>query len=234
MADVPVVLITGTRKGIGRFLAEQFTQRGVLVEGCSREAPDWTLAGYTHHLADVTDEDQVRTMMGAIQKRHGRLDVLINNAGIASMNHALLTPLSTARKITEINFLGTFLVCREAARLMQRRRFGRIINFSTIAAPMMLEGEAIYAASKSAVETLTRILARELAPFGITCNAIGPTPIDTDLIRAVPPEKIQRLLDRLAIKRPGRFEDVMNVIDFFIRLESDYITGQVLYLGGVS
>jgi 3-oxoacyl-[acyl-carrier protein] reductase len=95
-----------------------------------------------------------------------------------------------------------------------------------------LEGEAIYAASKSAVVTLTQILARELADFGITCNVVAPTPIETDLIRNVPKEKIDRIVQQLAIKRLGRFEDVANVIDFFVRPESDYITGQVIYLGG--
>jgi 3-oxoacyl-[acyl-carrier protein] reductase len=99
---------------------------------------------------------------------------------------------------------------------------------------MQLEGESIYAASKSAVETLTKIMARECAAFGITVNAVGPSPIDTDLIKNVPAASIQTIINRLAIKRPGTSSDVLNVIDFFIRPESDYITGQVIYLGGVS
>jgi 3-oxoacyl-[acyl-carrier protein] reductase len=116
---------------------------------------------------------------------------------------------------------------------MRRRRYGRIVNISSIAVPMRLEGESIYAASKSAVVTFSRILARELADSGITCNVVGPTPIETDLIRGVPREKIDSIVERLAIKRLGRFEDVANVIDFFVKPESDYITGQVIYLGGV-
>jgi 3-oxoacyl-[acyl-carrier protein] reductase len=80
---------------------------------------------------------------------------------------------------------------------------------------------------------LTQVLARELAEFGITCNVVGPTPIETDLISGVPKEKIERLVKRLPIQRLGRFEDVANVVDFFVRPESDYITGQVIYLGGV-
>ncbi len=232
--DQQVVLITGTRKGIGRFLAERFAHSGALVEGCSREPPDWSLEGYTHHLADVADEAQVKAMMTSIARRHGRLDIVINNAGVAAMNHSLLTPIASLDRIFDTNVRGTFLVCREAARLMQRRRFGRIVNVSTVAVPLRLEGEALYAASKSAVETLTRILAREFGPLGITVNAIGPTPIETDLIRGVPPDKIQKIVDSLAIRRLGRFEDVANVIDFFVRPESEYVTGQVIYLGGVS
>jgi 3-oxoacyl-[acyl-carrier protein] reductase len=161
------------------------------------------------------------------------LDVLINNAGIASMNSLLLTPAETARKILETNFMGTFIACREAARLMKKHSFGRIVNFATVASALKLEGEAVYASSKAAIVTFTEIAARELAPFGITVNAVAPTPIETDLIRSVGAEKIERLIQRQAIKRIGEFRDVANVIDFFIRPESDFVTGQVIFLGGV-
>jgi len=233
MSDAEVVLITGTRKGIGRYLAEHFVSKGALVEGCSRTTPEWKLENYTHHCLDVADEAQVKAMLSSIQKRHRRLDILINNAGIASMNHVLLTPTATVDRIMATNFRGTFLLCREAAKLMLRRRYGRIVNLSTIAVPMRLEGEAVYAASKSAVVTFSQILARELADFGITCNVVGPTPVETDLIRSVPKEKIDAIVNQLAIKRLGRFEDVANLIDFFVKPESDYITGQVIYLGGI-
>jgi 3-oxoacyl-[acyl-carrier protein] reductase len=148
------------------------------------------------------------------------------------MNHILLMPEAMASRIVNTNLMGTFLMCRESAKLMKKHGFGRIVNFSTVAVPMNLDGEAVYAASKSAVVTFTKVIARELAEFGITCNAVGPTPIQTDLIRAVPEEKINRIVNDLAIKRLGRFEDVANVIDFFIKPESEYITGQVIYLGG--
>jgi 3-oxoacyl-[acyl-carrier protein] reductase len=232
VTEQEVVLITGTSRGIGRFLVEHFLQRGALVEGCARSPVDWELPGYTHHQVDISNEGQVKAMLSAIQRRHGRLDIAINNAGIAAMNHALLTPGETASRILNINVLGSFLVCREAAKLMRRRNYGRIVNFSTIAVPLRLEGEALYAAAKSAVEMLTRILAREFAPFGITVNAIGPTPIETDLIRSVPREKLQHIIDTLAIRRFGTFADIAHVIDFFVHPASNYITGQVIYLGG--
>jgi 3-oxoacyl-[acyl-carrier protein] reductase len=229
-----IVLITGTRKGIGRHLAELYAGRGDVVIGVSRAQPDWTLAGYEHHLADVADERAVKALFLDVRKRHGRIDALVNNAGIASMNHVLLTPLSTLRAIFETNVFGTFLFCREAARLMQAGgRGGRIVNFATVATPLKLEGEAAYAASKAAVVSLTEVLARELAPFKITVNAVGPTPIDTDLIRSVPREKMDALVRRQAIPRMGTMADVANAIDFFLRAESDFVTGQVLYLGGV-
>ena len=234
MSDREVVFITGTRKGIGRYLVRHFSKKGVIIEGCSRKPVDWKVENYNHHIADVTDENQIKLIFSYIQKKYNRLDIIINNAGIALMNHTLLTPISTVNRIMETNFIGTFLVCREGAKLMKKRNYGRIVNISTIAVPLHLEGEAIYASSKNAVTTFTKILAHELADYGITCNVIGPTPIQTDLIRSIPKEKIDRLINKLAIKRLGRFDDVTNVIDFFTKPSSDYITGQVIYLGGIS
>ena len=230
--DREVVLVTGSRKGIGRALVEHYVKNGAAVEGCSRSKPDWELAGYVHHCVDVFDEQQVREMMRSITKRHGRLDVLINNAGMASMNHSLLMPAETARQILEINTLGAFVVAREAARLMQRRRYGRIVSIGSVAPALRIEGEAMYAASKAALLTFSQIFAHEVGSYGITCNVVAPTPVRTDLIRSVPDDKIDRLTQRLAVKRLGTFDDVINVVEFFASPRSDYITGQVIYLGG--
>jgi 3-oxoacyl-[acyl-carrier protein] reductase len=228
-----VILITGARKGIGLYLAEHYLEQGRRVVGCSRKPADLTHERYTHVCADVADEAAVKELFTVIRKDCGRLDALVNNAGIASMNHALLTPMSTVEKIMRTNLLGTYLMSREAAKLMRKSAGGRIVNFSTVAVPLALEGEAAYAASKAAVVSLTSVLAKEFAPLGITVNAVGPTPIETDLIRAVPADKLARLVESQAIKRLGELRDVANVIDFFLRPESDFVTGQTLYLGGV-
>lgn len=229
----PITLITGTRKGIGKYLAEHFVRQGHHVIGCSRNKPDWNLEGYEHFQVDVSDENGVKVLFSFIKKKYGRLDHLINNAGIASMNHFLLTPVTTVSKILNTNVIGTFLFCREAAKLMQKKGYGRIVNFTTVAVPLKLEGESIYAASKAAVISFTEVIARELSTYGITVNSIGPTPIETDLIRSVPKEKLEALIDRQAIKRYGTVEDVANVVDFFLNEESSFVTGQTLFLGGV-
>jgi 3-oxoacyl-[acyl-carrier protein] reductase len=234
MNERPVILITGARKGIGRHLALHYLDRGALVVGCSRQPADLEADGYWHHCVDVCDESAVRRVLSAVRERLGTLHVLINNAGVASMNHALLTPMESVRQVLETNVAGTFLFSREAAKLMRSAPLARIVNVTTVAVPLRLEGEAIYAASKAAVEMLTRVLAREVAPLGITCNAVGPTPIETDLIKGVPRAKIDRLVASQAIPRLGQPADVANVIDFFLRPESNFITGQVIYLGGVS
>ena len=233
VSDKPVMLVTGSRKGIGRYLAEHYLKKGYLVEGCSRGELDLG-EGYHHHQVDVADEKGVRNMVADITKRHGRIDAVLNNAAIASMNHVLLTPAKTANRMMEVNVTGTMLVCRDAAKVMMRRRFGRIVNFTTIVAPIALSGEAIYAASKSAVVTFTRILAFELGQWGITCNSFGATPIMTDMIKGVPQEKINAVVNNLAVKRLGSHEDCANVCDFFVNPASDNITGQVIYLGGIS
>jgi 3-oxoacyl-[acyl-carrier protein] reductase len=230
----PVTLVTGARKGLGRFIAEHYVARGHFVVGCSRDDSDLRSERYRHFTTDVADERTVKPIFTFLRKEVGRLDNLINNAGIASMNHALLMPMTTVESILSTNVKGTFLFCREAARVMQKKQHGRIVNLTTVATPLMLEGEAIYAASKAAVLSLTQVLAREFAPFGITVNAVGPTPVRTDLMRGVPEEKVDRLLLRQAIPRWGEPEDVVNVIDFFLRKESGFITGQNIYLGGVS
>jgi 3-oxoacyl-[acyl-carrier protein] reductase len=233
MSDNKVVVITGTRKGIGRALAEYYARNGCHVVGCSRSPFEAELPNYRHCCLDVSDEPLVKRMFSEIRRQEGRLDVLINNAGVASMNHSLFTPLAALNKIIETNFTGTFLFCREAARLMQLHKYGRIVNFASVAVPLKLEGEAVYAASKAAVISLTQILAREFADFGITVNAIGPAPIKTDLIGGVSQEKLDALIKRQAIRRYGEPRDVINVIDFFVHPASDFVTGQVIFLGGV-
>ncbi len=168
-----------------------------------------------------------------IRKKYQGVDILINNAGAASMNHVLLTTAETVKKLFSVNVLGTFLLSREAAKLMRNRPYGRIINLGSAATPLKLEGEAVYAASKAAVVSLTQIMAKELADFNVTVNAVGPTPLKTDLTRGVPDDKMQKIIERQSIKRYAEFSDISNVIDFFISKESDNVTGQVIYLGGV-
>ena len=228
-----IIIITGTRKGIGRYLAEQYLQEGDIVYGCSRRICDIEHPNYHHTRLDVSDEAEVVAFVRNVYKNHKHIDVLINNAGCASMNHFLFTPYDTAKKVFNTNFFGTFLMCREVAKYMVKNKSGRIVNYSTVAVALNLHGELVYSASKAAIEQLTRVLADEIGESGITVNAVGPTPIDTDLIKNVPEDKLQDLLSHQCIKRFGQFEDVKNVIDFFLKPESNFITAQTIYLGGV-
>ena len=232
MTDKPIMLITGTRKGIGKDLVNCYSRKNYYIIGCSRGSVDFKLENYFHYKVNVSSEKSVKKMFLDIRKRYKKLDVLINNAGLASMNHVLLTPKSKAQEIIDTNFIGTFLMSREAAKIMKGKNFGRIVNITSVGTQMKLEGEAIYTASKAAVENLTVVTSREFSDFGITVNAIGPTPALTDLIKFVPKNKIQNIIEKLAFDRLTTIEDITNVIDFFISKKSDYITGQSIFLGG--
>jgi 3-oxoacyl-[acyl-carrier protein] reductase len=227
-----VVLITGTSRGLGRAMTEHFLARGATVVGVSRGDASVDHARYRHVTADVTDEQAATSAVRAAFDVAGRLDVLVNNAGAASMNPVLLTPGSLVERLTLVNYEATFWTSREAARLMRRRSYGRIVNLSSVAVPMSLEGEAAYAAAKSAVETFSRIFAREVAGFGITCNVVAPAPVPTDLIANVPPAAIERLTARLAIRRTCTPAEVAYAVEMLARPEAGAITGQVIYLGG--
>lgn len=228
-----VALVTGASRGLGRFLAEHLKQRGAIVVGFSRTLPEGETT-FRHIPLDVTDETAVAATVAALAREYGRVDILINNAGVAAMNHSLLTPTTTLERLLRTNFIGPFLVSREVARAMQRRHYGRIVNVSTIAVPMKLAGEAAYAASKSALVTWSQIFAREVAEFGITVNVVAPGPMDTGLIKNVPKATLDALVAGLPIRRLSRLEDVSNVVEFLCRPESDAVTGQIIYLGGVS
>ncbi len=228
-----IILITGTSRGIGFYLANYYLNKNFIVLGCSRNNCSISDDKYAHFKLDINDENNVIEMFKEIRTTYGKLDILINNAGIASMNHSLLTTMQTVNQVLSTNVSANFLFTRESAKLMQKAKFGRIVNFTSVATPLNLEGESIYASSKAAVNSLTKIFSKELSNFSITVNSIGPTPVKTDLIKSVPKNKIDDLIQRQAIKRFGTFEDITNVINFFISSKSDFITGQTIYLGGI-
>lgn len=228
-----IVVITGTHKGIGYNLARYYIDKGYTVIGCSRHSSPIAHEGYRHFVVDVREEEQVDHFAKQVRKEFGRIDALINNAGVAAMNHFMMTPIATARNLMEVNYLGSLTCIRAFVSMLKKSEHPRVVNFSTVAVPFYLEGEMAYSSSKAAVESMTKVLAKELAVFHITLNAIGPTPIRTDLTAKVPEEKLNKILELQAIPRFGEFEDIINVIDFYLQPESDFITGQVIYLGGV-
>lgn len=224
-----VFIITGSSKGIGEALCEYYLSKGNTVIGCSRGEGSINHTNYTHYSLNVADEATVVTMVKEVKQQQGKIDVLINNAGTASMNHLMLTPTKTYDLVMDTNLKGTFLFSRECAKAMIKTG-GKIINLSSVAVPLALEGEAIYVASKAAIETLTKIMAKEVAPMNITVNAIGPGPIDTDLLKGVSEEKRQALLNQLPSKGLGTINEVIEKIEQLLNSER---TGEVVYLGGL-
>jgi 3-oxoacyl-[acyl-carrier protein] reductase len=234
MFDKPVMIITGTRKSIGKYLAEYYANKEFQVVGCSRGDIDFELDNYQHYCLDVSDESSVKKMFTEIRKNYGRLDVLINNAGIASMNHVLLTPLKEVHDILNTNFVGTFLCCREAVKLMKRNKSGRIVNISSIHVPLATVGTSIYGASKASIEQFSRILAREVFQFGININILALSVVKSSGMADVLSDDITlKILERTISKTQLDFKDVSNAIDFLISPKSSMVTNQTLYLGGV-
>lgn len=228
-----IILITGDRKGIGRYLSEYYLEKGITVIGCSRSETDLKHKNYQHFCLDVSDEQTVKKMYSVIRQTYGRLDVLINNAGVdLSFAPILLVPYKSALRTVEINLLGTFLMSREAAKIMMKNSFGRIINFSSMLVKHEIKGTAIYTASKSAIISFTRVMAKELYGYNITCNIIAPSAIKTDLMDSIDKDVLKDLLKRNAIQELCKTEDISNTIDWFIKPTSNSITGQIIYLGG--
>ncbi len=229
-----VVVITGAGRGIGKALTHHCLSQGCRVIGCSRSPVEMDSEGYRHVCLDVADEGKVKEMFADIRRNEGRVDILINNAGVTSMNHAVLTPSRTVRDIFDTNVLGAFLCSREAVKLMQKHRFGRIVNMSTVAVALAPAGTSIYGASKAALEQFSRVLAREVASYGITVNALSLAPVkDSGMVEVISDEGLAETIDRTIARRWITFEDIAHAVDFLVSPKSDTITGQTICVGGV-
>jgi 3-oxoacyl-[acyl-carrier protein] reductase len=227
---MPTALITGTSQGLGLALAERLLADGWTVHGFARGAQTLVHERFRAHAVDVTDEGAVRAAVSNVAAA-GRIDLLVNNAGAASMNALLLTPGSVAEQLMRVNYLGTFHCLQAVGKVMVRQRAGRIINLTTVAVPLSLEGEAAYVASKAAVEALTKVAAKELASSGVVVTAVGFGPVDTKLTRAVPKAALAKI--NAAIGRPEG-TTMAQAVDFILAHMRTAEGGQVEYLGKIS
>lgn len=230
---MPLAIVTGTSRGLGRALAERLLAEGWTVHGFSREPDGWARPGFVAHAVDVGDPAAVRAAVAAVTTDGATIDLLVNNAGIAAMNALLLTPPEVAAELMRVNYLGTFHCLQAAGKAMVRARRGRILNVTTVAVPLALEGEAAYVASKAAVEALTRVAARELGPHGVLVAAVGLGPVDTRLTRGVGAEPLARLNARIG--RPAG-TTVAEAADFLFRQAVDpgLVGGSIHYLAALT
>ena len=182
----------------------------------------------------MTDETSVRALLSDLTARGGRIDVLINNAGIKTSSLAVLTTRAQAEAMITTNFLGAFLVVRETIKLMKRNRFGRIVNMSSIAVPLGSLGSGIYGASKAALEQLSYTLAREVATDDITINTIGVSVYsDSDMIEEMDPGSLREAQKELLKPSPLTVHEIAHAIDFFASERARNITNQIVYFGGL-
>jgi 3-oxoacyl-[acyl-carrier protein] reductase len=233
-ADRPVAVITGTSRGIGDTLARYFLAQDYHVVGCSRsDHPDLRHPDYRHEIADVGSEVRVAEMFRDIRRTYGRLDVAINNAvDIDPPTQVALTSAASVGKALSTCVVGPFVVCREATKLMMRRRFGRIISIGSMATAHAIEGSAVYAAAKAAVNALTLVHAREVARYGITCNVVAPASAKTDLLDVLSGDRLERTLEHNSLHEVGSPDDVAELVGWLASPKASTVTGQIVYLGG--
>lgn len=230
-----VVLVTGARRGVGQIVADHFLKHGAQVVGFSRhdDAAE-PRAGYLPLVVDVGNPESVAQGFEAVRKQHGRVDIVVNNAAVLTSQYAMIMPAAAARGMVETNLLGTFLVSREAAKLMRKGKWGRIINIGSMAVSLEPMGDSIYAATKAAISTLANVMAKEFAPMNVTCNTLGITAIATDMLGQLPRDKVDAVIAGLPLPRYATADDILNVIDFFASERSGYVTAQTVFLGGVN
>lgn len=225
----PVLIITGTSKGLGLSMSRLFADRGWKVIGCARSESQLSHDNYEHFVVDLADERQVQSWIRQVRTKYGRIDYLVCNAGLVKSSlYMAVTSGAMVDAFLKTNISATFFVCREVAKVMLPKKTGRIIAISSIMTEIHEPGTALYSSTKAAVNELMKVMAREFAPSGITCNIISPAMTVTESSQALGQEWAERMLAMQTIPRPVTVEEVCNGIEFFCRPESSCITGQVI------
>tara|TARA_Y100000590_G_C15438650_1_gene907995 strand:- start:105 stop:824 length:720 start_codon:yes stop_codon:yes gene_type:complete len=230
-----IIAITGSSKGIGLGIAKHFLSLGYTVAGCSRSESDFEKNNYFFQKVDVKEEKEVRNWIKSIKNKYNRIDVLICNAGL--VKSSLLMPVTSTKILNDfmnVHIKGTFLACRETSKIMIQQKYGRIINISSPAVSLLLEGASAYGASKAAVENMSKVFAKELAPMGITCNLIRPGLIETEITKSFGSKWKNNLIKKQTIKSTFEIEELCYIIEFLIGPKSSNITGQVISMGLVA
>ena len=224
------IIVTGCSSGIGFYLAENLNKFGYQVIGLARNEPQEKY-NFIFEKCDVRNLNSVKGFFSKV-KKDTDIYGLLNVAGVAAMNLLVTTPEETINNIINTNLTGTIYCTKEIIPCFVKSKTGRIINFSSFAVTIGLQGESVYVASKAGVEGFTRSIARELAPVNVTVNCISPGPIKTKLTNKVPPSYIDKVIQQQIINKQCTKEDVLKSVKLILHTESDKITGENFVIGG--
>lgn len=236
-----VAVVTGGARGIGFECALTLARQGaeIVLADINREALEQAEKEIKEEgikaltvIADVSSVEDVDSMMKTVIEKLGRIDILINNAGITRDTLLIRMKKEDWDLVHNINLNGTFNCTKSAARHMIKQRSGRIVNIASVIGVMGNAGQANYASSKAGIIGFTKAVARELAPRGVTVNAVAPGFIDTEMTRTIAEKAREELMRQIPINRLGTPADVANCVRFLTHPQSDYITGQVIHVNG--
>ena len=242
-----VVLVTGagSAKGMGRVIAQTFGKQGAKVvicdinqAGCAANVEEMTKMGIdaTGYAANLTDPEAVKELVNTIVDKSGRIDVLVNNAGISQKVTVADMTLDDIKRIFNVNMFGLFLITQAVCEVMKKQNYGSIVHLSSVSGKRGggIFGGAHYSASKAAVLGFSKNLAREVSAYGITTNCVCPGLINTEIWKSLPKEQADAVIDGIPMGRPGEPQEVADAIVFLASKEASYITGEEIDINGGS
>ena len=245
--DGQVVIVTGSGspKGIGRTIARTFARQkaAVVIADMNEAGVKDTVAAIKEEggeafgvVVNITDEVSVQNMVDQVMEQYGRIDVLVNNAGISQKVTVADMTLADMKRIFEVNMFGLFLCTKACMKVMRAQKYGRIVNLSSVSGKRGggIFGGAHYSASKAAVLAFSKNLSREISAEGITINSVCPGLINTEIWKSLPKEDADKVIEGIPMGRPGETQEVANAIVFLASKEASYITGEEIDINGGS
>lgn len=233
-----IAIVTGASKGIGRSIVERLIDENYFVIGVDTDiangkkiAANYSKDEFRFEKTDICKERRVVKLFESIESVYGRVDTLVNNAGIIRDNMIWNMPAKDFDLVMNVNLKGTWLMCREAAKIMRQQNSGRIVNIAS-RAWLGNRGQSNYAASKAGVVALTRVLALELGKYNVLVNAVAPGLIDTPLTQKLEREVLDKLIEAQPTRAMGTPKDVANAVSFLLSDSTGFMTGQTIYVDG--